>query len=70
LKLFVIFQKKKNLNITVYSFFQTFCPLIHSISDMPVRMQLFLEFQQIQRTTSYHFIKVFMLAWKSILLKF
>ena len=62
LKLFVIFQKKKNFNMAVYSFFQTFCPLIHSISDILFRMQLILEFQQIQRTTSYHFIKVFMLA--------
>jgi len=33
-------------------------------------MKLFLEFLQPQRTTSYHFLKVFMLACKSILLKF
>jgi len=45
----VIFQKKKNLNMAVYSLFQTFCPWF---SDMPVRMKLFLEFQQPQRTTS------------------
>jgi len=29
LKLFVIFQQKKNLNMDLYSFFQTFCPLTH-----------------------------------------
>jgi len=27
-EIFVIFQYKKNLNMAVYSFFQTFCPLI------------------------------------------
>jgi len=31
LKLFVIFQKRKNLNMAVYSFFQTFRPLIQLI---------------------------------------
>jgi len=42
----------------------------HLIAHMPVRMKLLLEFQQPQRTPSYHFLNVFMLAHKSILLKF
>jgi len=39
MELLVIFQKQKNFNMAVYSFFQTFCPLIL------VRTKLFPEFQ-------------------------
>ena len=51
LKLSVIFQKKKSLNMVVYSFFQKFCPLIQWYAG-DIRKKLFLEFQQPQRITS------------------
>jgi len=66
LKLFVIFQQKKNLNMSVYSFFQTFCLLIHwyagwyetvfrhSIRNIKNSRDGYPWFQQTQWTTSYH----------------
>ena len=66
LKLFVIFQQKKNLNMAVYSFFQTFCLLVHwyagwyeivfrqSVRDIKNSRDGNTWFQQTQWTTSYH----------------
>ena len=48
-KLFVFFFLNNNLNMALNSFFQSFAPWF---IDTPVRMKLFSEFQQPQRTTS------------------
>jgi len=63
LKLFVISQKQKNLNMAVYSFFQKFCPLIQWYAD---------SYEIVFRisTTSANYLKAFMLDCNNILLKF
>ena len=58
------FQKTKNLNMAVYSFFQTFCPLIQWYAgsyEIVFRISLI---------SANHFLNVFIFACKSILLKF
>jgi len=67
LKLFVIFQKRKNLNMAVYSFFQTFRPLIQLIQWYAGSHEIVLG---ISTTSANHFLKVFMLARKSISSRF
>ena len=59
----VIFQQKKKLNTAAYSFLQTFCPLTQWYACLYETVITF----RISTTPGYHFLKVFKLAWKSIL---
>jgi len=62
-KLFVNFQRKKNLNIAMHSYFQMFCPLIQWYAN---------SYETAFRisTSANHFLKVFMLACKKIFVEF